>query len=149
MVRLLTVVVLLLSASLPAYAQQPADALRGCLADNTSGKDRKDLAKWIFLAIAAHPEMKNHATGDLPTAMDDASKTMGALVTRLLGESCAKETGAVLTSAQSSQAMQLAFQGLGTLAMQELMADPAVLASMGLFERYLDPTRLKTVLGGK
>ena len=36
---------------------------------NTSGKDRKDLARWIFLAMAAHPEMKQHASANASTLL--------------------------------------------------------------------------------
>jgi hypothetical protein len=130
-----------------AQAQSPVQALTTCLGDATSGKDRKDLAKWIFLAMAAHPEMRQHATGNLATVSDESSKTMAALVTRLLADSCPKETSTVLKSSQGSQAMELAFQGLGQLAMQELMTDPSVQASMAVFERYIDRARLSQAFG--
>jgi len=45
--------------------------------------------------------------------------------------------------------MELAFQGLGQLAMQELMTDKVVQDSMGLFERYLDQKRLTEALAVK
>src|SRR6185436_2688332 len=34
-------------------AQELVGALKTCVADNTSGKDRKELAKWVFFAMAA------------------------------------------------------------------------------------------------
>jgi hypothetical protein len=139
----------LLAVSVSAQAEQPADALRACLADTTSGKDRKDLARWIFLGIAAHPEMKQYASSTAAAVVDDSSRTMAALVTRLLTESCAKQAKAVAQSGQSAQSMQLAFQGLGQLAMQELMTDKSVQDAMGLFERYLDQERFKKALGDK
>jgi hypothetical protein len=130
-----------------AQAQSPVRALTTCLGDATSGKDRKDLAKWIFLAMAAHPEMRPHATASLATVSDESSRTMAALVTRLLADSCAKETAAVLKTSQGSQAMELAFQGLGQLAMQELMTDTSVQGAMAVFERYIDRARLAQALG--
>ena len=145
----LLIVALLVAVPVSAQAQSPADALRTCLADSTSGKDRKDLAKWIFLAMAAHPEMKQHASAQAATASDDSSRTMAALVTRLLTDSCVNETRAVMKLGEGAQSMQLAFQGLGALAMQELMADKSVQGSMGLFERYLDKDRLNQALGMK
>lgn len=129
--------------------QEPVAALTQCLADNTSGKDRKDLAKWIFLAMAAHPEMKQHASAVTTAAVDQSSRTMAALVVRLLTESCANEARAAVKSAPASQALQIAFGGLGQLAMQELMADKSVQQSMSLFERYLDTKRLAEVLAVK
>jgi hypothetical protein len=61
-----SIVAVMLMACVSVQAQQPADALSTCFADRTSGKDRKDLARWIFLAMAAHPEMKEQATPTPP-----------------------------------------------------------------------------------
>src|SRR5262245_31770175 len=107
------VAAVLLAVAVPVQAQQSADALRACLADSTSGKDRKDLAKWIFLAMAAHPEMKQHANASAAAAADESSRTIATLVTRLLTDSCVNQTRAVMKSGQGAQSMQLAFQGLG------------------------------------
>lgn len=137
-----------LGATVSAQSQESAAALKTCLADNTSGKDRKDLARWIFLALAAHPELKEDASPNAAAAGDESSRTMAALVTRLLTESCLNETRAVLQSGQS-QSLQLAFEGLGQLAMQELMADKSVQASMSLFERYVDQKRFTEALTAK
>ena len=142
-----SIVAAVLIIGLPVQAQQPGNALSTCLADSTSGKDRKDLAKWIFLAMAAHPEMKPHANVSAET-MDESSRTMAALVTRLLADSCVSETRAVMSTG-GPQSLPLAFQSLGQLAMQELMTDKAVQDSMSLFQRYLDQQRLNEALSGK
>jgi hypothetical protein len=139
----------LLAAAAPVQAAEPADALKTCLTDSTSGKDRKELAKWVFLAMAAHPEMTRHAGANAAAAADESSRTMAALVTRLLTESCVNETRSVVKSAQGAQSMELAFQGLGQLAMQELMADKAVRDAMALFQRYLDQERFTKALAGQ
>src|SRR3982751_4847671 len=47
--------------ALPAIAGPASQSLGTCLADNTSGRDRKELAKWIFVAMSAHPDMKDVA----------------------------------------------------------------------------------------
>ncbi len=132
-----------------AQGQQPANALATCLADSTSGKDRKDLAKWIFFAIAAHPEIRQHASANTAAAADESSRTMATLVVRLLTESCVNETKTAISSGQGSQTLQLAFSALGQLAMQELMTDKSVQSSMALFERYLDKKRLTDALAIK
>ena len=143
------VVAALLAVSVSAQGGQPADALKTCLADSTSGKDRKDLAKWIFLAMAAHPEMNGLLTANLATELDESSKKIAALFTRLLTESCLSETRAVVATGQGSQSISLAFEGLGQLAMQELMAHKSVQDSMGYFERYLDQKRLMAPMAGE
>ena len=142
------IIVVVLATSVAAQEGQPAGALRTCVADSTSGKDRKDLAKWIFLAMAAHPEMRLHANASAAAAMEDSSRRMAALLTRLLTDSCVNETRAVMKTG-SAQSLKLAFEGLGQLAMQELMADQSVGDAMGQFERYLDQKRLTEILAGQ
>jgi hypothetical protein len=124
------------------------DALKTCVTDNTSGRDRKDLAKWVFFAMAAHPEMKQYADANAAAAADESSQKMAALITRLLTESCVSEVRAVMNTGQGSQSLKLAFETLGELAMQELMADESVHEAMSSFERYVDQARLKEALAG-
>ena len=149
MLRLFIVAVMLAVSAVPALAQrqEPFGALTTCVTDNTSGRDRKDLAKWVFIAMAAHPEMKPYADASASAAADESAQRMAVLFTRLLTDSCVNEMKAVVQIGQVSQALQLAFQGLGQLAMQELMADQAVQASMGLFDRYVDQERLREAFG--
>jgi len=150
MVRTLIVAVIVGMFAVPAWAQgdQAASALKQCVADNTSGKDRKELAKWIFLAMAAHPEMKQYANADA-AAVDQSSRTIASLVTRLLTESCLSETRAVMQGGQGSRSFQFAFEGLGQLAMFELMADPSVQTNMSVFQRYIDQKRFNEALAPK
>jgi hypothetical protein len=148
MLRWLIVAVMLAIPTL-AQAQGPVNALKTCVTDNTSGRDRKDLAKWVFFAMAAHPEMKPYADAKVAAAVDESSQKMAALVTRLLTESCVNEVRAVMKTGQGSQALRFAFESLGQLAMQELMADKTVQDTMGLFQRYVDQTRLKEALADK
>lgn len=140
------IVALILAAPVAAQQPQPVEALSTCLAENTSGKDRKDLARWIFLAIAAHPDMKPHTAADLTAATDESSRVMGALVTRLLADSCVNQTKAVM-AANGPQSLQLAFQNLGQLAMAELTTDKSVQTAMALFERYVDQQRFSQAFG--
>ena len=46
-------------------------------------------------------------------------------------------------------AIQVAFQSLGQLAMQELMSNKDVAANMGAFEKYLDKDKLNKALAPK
>jgi hypothetical protein len=146
---IVAIVAIVLAVPVSAQGQEPVNALTTCLADNTSGKDRKDLAKWVFFAMAAHPEIRQYADANVAAAADDSSQTMAALVTRLLTDSCVNEVRAVVKAGPGSQALELAFRSLGELAMKELMADKAVQDSLGLFARYVDQTRLTEALTGK
>jgi len=143
------IVAVMLAIPTLAQAQEPIAALKTCVTDNTSGRDRKDLAKWVFFAMAAHPEMKPYADTKIAAAVDESSQKLAALVTRLLTESCVNEVRAVMKTGQGSQALRYAFESLGQLAMQELMADKTVQDTMGLFQRYVDQTRLKEALVDK
>jgi hypothetical protein len=128
----------------PVMAGPAADTLGRCLADNTSGKDRKELARWIYLALSAHPEIRgmSAATDDNRLASD---KGMAALVTRLLADTCAAETRAVV-QAEGNTGMFNAFKSLGELAMQELMSNPDVAAAVGGYARHLDSQRINAAL---
>lgn len=144
MFRILVAVLLLASPPL-AQAEAPNETLSRCLADNTTGKDRKDLARWIFFAMAAHPEIKQYADSSALLATEQAHKVVAATFTRLVTESCAQETRTAFSQG-GTMAIQVAFETLGALAMQELMSDPDVKATMSAFERHIDQDRLNHVL---
>lgn len=140
--------VLVLAAGAPfARAQSPVEALSACLADSTSGKDRKDLARWVFFAMAAHPEMKPFGSAAIAAASADTDRTLATLFTRLLAEQCPRQTQAAYKQG-GSKAIEVAFQTLGQLAMQELMSNPEVGANMSRFEKLLDPAKLGKALNG-
>jgi hypothetical protein len=130
-----------------ARSQQAVESFSKCVAESTTGRDRKDLAKWLFVAMGAHPEMKAIATVP-PAAAEESSRAAGQLFTRLIADSCAKEARAAVQVGGSS-AIQSAFNILGQLAMQELMADRDVAAGMSAIEKYVDAERVRSVLGGK
>lgn len=132
---------LLLSLAPPARAQVEVQALSACIAEGASAKDRKDLARWMFVSMAAHPDMR--AITSVPaTATESASRAAGELLTRLMAETCPAQVKAAM-QVGGAMAIQTAFQVLGQLAMQELMSDKDVLATMGILERYIDKQKLE------
>lgn len=140
-------VILFLGAVLgvSAAAGEHATALGACLGDHTSGKDRKDLARWIYVAMSEHPEMGQ--LSQLPAATkEDTYKGAGALFTRLIADSCAAQARAALKQ-EGVVAFQVAFESLGRLAMQELMADPNVNTAISGIARYADRKKLEAALG--
>ena len=127
------------------HTQPAVDAFSKCLADNTSGRDRKDLARWLFVAMGAHPDMRAIATISA-SAPQESSKTAGQLFTRLIAEACPDQAKAAV-GAVGQVAFQAGFSMLGQLAMQELMTDRDVAAGMGLLEKYVDARKIQSAVG--
>jgi hypothetical protein len=120
------------------------EAAGTCLTDNTSGKDRKVLVKWIFLAISKHPDISDLASAS-PAAIEKANVEVGALYTRLIAEDCATEIKAMLKE-HGAGAIGKPFEVLGGVAMGELMSNPAVSDFLGQLEKYTDSARIGEVM---
>jgi hypothetical protein len=146
MIKSLTLASLLLFGFL-ATTHAQSDHLAKCLADNTTGRDRKDLARWIFVSMGSHPEMR-----DLVLSSEDTNaqidKRMATIVTRLMAESCLVEVQGLVKKGESD-AMRRAFESLGALAMMELHSNPAVTTSVSRFGRYIDQEKLSSAINGK
>ncbi|PAS97927.1 MAG: hypothetical protein CGU28_03020 [Candidatus Dactylopiibacterium carminicum] len=125
-------------------ASPATDALSNCLTDHTTGKDRKDLARWIFVAMSAHPEIAA-ITKSNAADIEATQRTMGELFTRLIAEQCPAQMNAV-AQAEGVQGIKLAFEHLGKVAMQELTTNPEVNAAIGGFQRYLDQEKINRAL---
>ena len=128
----------------PAMANTAPDPLSECLKDNTSGKDRKDLARWIFASMASHPDLRS-LTAVADTTRLDANKQMGALVTRLLTVNCAAQTRLAL-QLSGGQGMATAFKSLGEVAMMELMSNPQVNEAVSAYAEFVDKKKMEEVL---
>ena len=144
-VLMLAVVIAMPTAS---QAQSSVQDLSRCLADNTTGRDRKDLAKWVFLAIASHPEIKKFTSDAAAAGAEEADRTTASLFTRLLSDSCLAQTQLAIKEGGASS-IQAAFQTLGQLAMQELVSERDVKAKMAAFEKYLDQNKINQALSPK
>jgi hypothetical protein len=117
------------------------------LTENTTGKDRKDLARWIFVAMAAHPGLRD-LSNISPESRDEANKTMGLLFTKLIVENCAKEAR-LATQNGGAESFKSAFETLGRVAMQELMSNPEVSKGITGFQAYSDSKKIGEVLAPK
>ncbi len=126
----------------PAMASPASDALGTCLADNTTGKDRKDMARWMFIAMSAHPEMHDLSKVS-KNDQDEINIRMGGLVTKLLTESCPVQAKKAME--EGAEAMKTAFAVVGQLAMQELMTNPGVKSSISGFANYMDKDKMNSV----
>ena len=130
-----------------ATAGSATDALSTCVADNTTGKDRKDLAQWVFVAMSAHPEIQplSHVT---EANRDELDRKLAALATRLVTESCQAEAKAAIKS-EGPDSFKAAFGVLGQLAMQELMSNPSVNEAFGRYAKYLDNAKFEKAFSDK
>ena len=130
---------LLLSAT-PSLAGPALDKASACLADNTSGKDRKVLARWMFLAMGAHPEIRSLSNAT-PADQEETSRLVADLITRLLTENCRGEIQN-LVRMEGSGALTNAFEFLGKSAMQELLTNKDVSGSIEQYIRYVDKSKI-------
>jgi hypothetical protein len=145
----LALLLLLSTASLSALAEPITSDLTTCVTDHATGRDRKDMARWIFVSMSTHPEMKD-LSAVTPEAREAANKGMAALVTRLLTEQCAAQARALFAQGTSApDAFSTSFAALGQVAMQELMSDSNVNAANGAFTKYLDRQKFETALRPK
>ena len=136
------------AVALPACAAGAAtpagDALGACLVAKSTSRDRKDLARWMFVALAAHPEiqaMSKVSAADRENAIHAAAD----IFSRLLTVDCLDETRAAIRTGGPG-ALQASGNQLGQVAMQELMSDPNVSGSVAGIVRYIDPVRIATLM---
>ena len=124
----------------------PVASLSGCLVDSLDGKERKQLAKWIFFAIAAHPEIKQFSKVT-PKDVDEMDKAIGALISRLLTVDCADK----LKAAQKVDrtALPKSFRLVGEVAMKELMQDKSVTSSITGYAKYIDKDKINALMKSK
>lgn len=126
--------------ALPAWAGPTADTAGTCLTDNTTGKDRKILTRWVYLAMSKHPELR--ALSSATSADHDAStRDVAALFQRLVVVDCRDEIKAMI-AAEGSGSMGLPFEVLGRVAMLELMGNPDVAAEIARIDRFIDKTKV-------
>lgn len=104
------------------------------------------MARWVFIAMAMHPDMKDISTVT-PAAREASSKETAALVTKLLTVTCLTQFQAAM--AEGGNALQTSFTALGGLAMKELMSDPDVNAATQDFTHYIDKKKFEHVMQAK
>jgi hypothetical protein len=135
---------LVFSESSPLVAGPYADDMAKCLVTSTSTEDRTLLVRWIFSAIALHPELASMSAIS-PQQRDTITKNAGALFQRLLLESCKSETQQAVQN-EGPYAIQYACQVLGQVATRGLFTDPQVMEGMKSLGKDVDEEKLKALL---
>jgi len=139
--KLLALVAVLATFTAPAQAGAYSDDMAKCLVRSTSPADRASLVKWMFSAMALHPDVKAMAKVE-PAQRDNLDRGAANLIVRLMTESCRNETQQAMML-EGPQTIQQSFQVLGQVAARELFADPNVVAGVGNLAKYVDPQKFK------
>jgi hypothetical protein len=128
-----------------SFAGSSSDAAGLCFANSTTGKDRINLAKFYFTAMAVHPEVTSLSNITAENT-DQINKAVGALYTRLLTVDCNKEIKEAV-KLDGPTALPTTFATLGRLAMQELVGNPAVnIALAHRLDKHVDPKIIKAAI---
>ncbi|WP_440053439.1 hypothetical protein ACSLBF_10950 [Pseudoalteromonas sp. T1lg65] len=127
-----------------ATANTPTQQLGSCLVDSLNGKERKNLAKWIYFGMGAHPEIKDFMSASANT-INESDKYVGKLITKILTEDCPKEL--VAAHQADPLAIQKAFELVGQAAMQELMSNQETMQALSNYATYVDQEKLSKTLG--
>ncbi len=141
------VILIVLAATLltpiMARSSQEAQRLGICLTDSLNGKERKNLAKWIYFGMSAHSIMRPYSN-ITRKEKEKLDKYVADLITRLLTKDCPKQTASAFKE-NGSEGLKYAFGVVGKVAMQELMNEPKVSRSLGAFEKYINKDKFKNV----
>jgi hypothetical protein len=130
----------------PVLAVSPTDEFANCLVDTLNGKERRNLAKWIFFAIAAHPQIKTYSSAS-PEDIEESDKYVGELITKLLTVDCPTELRTAFKS--NPLAAQQGFELVGKVAMQELLTNQDVMKAISNYVKYADQEEINKVLSQK
>ncbi|MDO8465380.1 MAG: hypothetical protein Q7S46_09055 [Gallionella sp.] len=132
--------------SVPALSDSTTNNLGRCMIDALNGKERKQLAKWIFFAIAAHPEINSYSRATTKD-INESDDTVGKLITRLLTSDCPNELKIAYKS--DPLTVQKSFELVGQVAMQELMTNQNVMKSITNYAQYADQKKINSLLTEK
>lgn len=127
-----------------AHAGEAGEALSKCLSESTTQHDRRALVRWIFSAIAVHPDLKEFTTIDSARREQIESESV-AVFERLIIEDCTAQTRLALMQ-EGTEGFQTAFKTLGELAMGGVVEDTQVQASMAQLGERIDEQRILRAL---
>jgi hypothetical protein len=140
----LALALLLVAVSTSAVAGPFNDKMAVCLVKSTTEADRTVLMRWIFSAMASHPDVKDLASMSKAQG-EKNSKDVANLVVSLLSERCAAETRDAIKY-EGPGAIGSSFEVLGKVAMQGLMSDPEVAKYISSIAANLDAKALKSLV---
>ena len=119
----------------PAIASPQADALGQCLVANTSTAERELMIQWMFLGMAQHQSLAGFLSDSVNKEETDIM--MGYLVQNVLTERCSEQMAALMQREGLSR-FDESFELWGSVAMREMLTDPAVEAALLNFTKFID-----------
>lgn len=140
-----SLILLALAMAAPrAYAGVYTDDLSKCLVSKTTPAQKSILVNWMFSAMARNPAVARFVS--IPESERDAfDEDMAKLFESLLIDTCRSEAQAAVKN-EGSQAIGAGFNVLGQVAGRELFANPEVASAMNDLDKYIDMTKIGTVL---
>ncbi|MBB1427022.1 hypothetical protein ACRN9Z_02385 [Shewanella frigidimarina] len=144
--KLISTIILIAAVMSPhalASTVSATQQLGVCLTDSMNGKERKNLAKWIYFGMSQHSTIKPYSNVS-DANLDQMNKYVGELITRLITKDCKEISNKAME--ENSAAFESAFSIVGKVAMQELMTESSVSQSLGAFEKYLDTEKIEAAL---
>lgn len=143
MTRWIPATLLAFALSLPtvASAQEAPDALQACVLESATEADHRTLVRWIYAAIALHPDLQDMA-GAVDAQREQANREMGALIERLLAVDCVDAARQAAQAGEADAVFGQAFGLLGQVAGQSLFNDSRVGAEAAGIVRYVDMNRI-------
>jgi hypothetical protein len=106
-----------------AFAGPYSDALARKLVASTTSEEKAACVRWMFVAMAAHPDLKGMSS--VTPEQKEAVKYEG------------------------NSAIESAFQVFGQIAARELFSNPDVSKGLGELQGYMDTKALQKALGDK
>lgn len=120
----------------PARADEHTDALSRCFVAATSEADRVAFVRWMFMAIAKHPQVTDLVNVTEAQRLE-ANRRTARLVERLVLTDCREHSMAVLRH-DGFEAVANSFELVGETAAEGLMSHPAVAAQFDSLGQYID-----------
>lgn len=142
-IAIVNVIISLSFIASPALAGQATEDLSTCLVDNTTGKDKKLLAKWIFTVMASHPDIKPLSNIN-QEKKEELDKSMANLFTKLITKNCLSQTQLTLEK-EGTEGLKNSFSVFGKLAMQELMSHSIINTSISNFTKHIDQKKFSSI----
>jgi hypothetical protein len=123
----------------PAQAGPFGEDLSRCLVASTSAAEKNELAQWMFMILASHPNMAKYAN---ITADDRVrfNRRFAAIAERLATQSCKSQTVLALRN-EGSPAVISSLKVLVEVASRELLGNPQVTQAAMSYLEYLDITK--------
>ncbi|MDZ4073965.1 MAG: hypothetical protein U1E04_04330 [Hylemonella sp.] len=131
--------------SVPATAGPYSDDLSKCLVRSTGDAEKRTLVKWIFAAVALHPEVAD-ISSVTPAQRTEMTRNTAKIFEKLLADSCRTEVQQAVQY-EGPQTIGSSFQVLGQVAARELFSNPNVAANMADLGKYIDQKRIAEAMG--